>query len=755
MNAKRISTLGLVLLFIALAWSTSSATDGPMVDSGDLLFTPDEFTDGTFQDVLVSTGGVTLLDTANTGIYLSPVIDAPLFYNAVVPQWLSTVPESASMTISLRTGTDNGQWDEWFQIVQNDDWMVLESDEIVGQMIIVPAVDETHQKIQFSVSFSRYARDLAPVLHELRLTFIDSSKGPTAEELLARQQELEQLQPFTVDGSYPKPFVISRDTWCTDPRCDYTEGLEYRPVTHLIVHHTVSGNSSTNWAAVVRAIWSFHHTRGCPDSCWGDVGYNYLVDMNGLLYEGHLGGDDVVGIHAAAANAGSMALSFIGTFTAPDYPNLPGIPPPQAMKDSAAELFAWKADKNGIDVYGSSELPDADWMLPHLMGHRDVYGTTECPGDQAYAILPWLRDQVNQRINTGTPTIYVDELSNEFTKSPTNYWYVPPDSCGYDGHAFYTWSVDSAGSSTNWGKWRPNIPADGHYEIEVFAPYCTTGRAETDGATYKITHSQGTATVVVSHEQNVGSWMSLGIFHLEAGQGGSIYLTDLTATDSGLGVWFDAIRLRPSSALPMPTVTNDQPLATVWVEQRNISFDWSITTASSVSTTRLEIATDDGFGNLILSKDFAGARTTYEHTFGQDYPRLYWRIILSTSAGNKAISDSTFFGIDTEPPSSALNIIAKMEDGQYALGWQGSDTASGVATYNIDYREQGQDWLRLLSNTKATSTLFSQDPAKYYEYRSQAIDNLGHIELDHNSPDVSTGDAVEVKRVIMFPLILP
>jgi len=260
--------------------------------------------------------------------------------------------------------------------------------------------------------------------------------------------------------------------------------------------------------------------------------------------------------------------------------------------------------------------------------------------------------------------------------------------------------------------------------------------------------------VVVSHEQNVGSWMSLGIFHLEAGQGGSIYLTDLTATDSGLGVWFDAIRLRPSSALPMPTVTNDQPLATVWVEQRNISFDWSITTASSVSTTRLEIATDDGFGNLILSKDFAGAPTTYEHTFGQDYPRLYWRIILSTSAGNKAISDSTFFGIDTEPPSSALNIIAKMEDGQYALGWQGSDIASGVATYNIDYREQGQDWLRLLSNTKATSTLFSQDPAKYYEFRSQAIDNLGHIEPEHNSSDVNTGDAVEVKRVIMLPLIL-
>ena len=751
MNPKRISALGLVLFFIALGWSTSAATDGPMAESGDLVFALDEFTDGAHQNVRVSAGGLTLIDAANTGLYLSPVINAPLSYNAVVPQWLSEVPESATMTIRLRTGTDKGWWGEWFQIARNDDWMVPDSDEIVGQMILVPAVDVTHQKIQFSVTFSRYAGDLAPVLHELRLTFIDSSRGPTAEELLARQQDLDKLQPSTVDGSYPKPFVISRDTWCTDPRCDYSDGLAYRPVTHLIVHHTVSSNSSTNWAAVVRAIWLYHHsTKG-----WGDIGYNYLVDMNGLLYEGHLGGDDVVGTHAADANTGSMALAFLGTFTAPNYPNLPGIAPPQAMKDSAAELFAWKADKNGINVYGSSELPYADWILPHLMGHRDVYGTTQCPGDQAYAILPWLRDQVNQRISTGSPTIYVDELSNDFTKSPTDYWFVPPDSCGYGGHAFYTWSVKTAGSSTNWGEWRPNIPADDNYEIEVFAPYCITGRAETDGATYKITHAQGTATIVASHQQNVGSWMSLGTFYFEAGQGGSIYLTDLTTTDSGLGVWFDAIRLRPSSSLPMPTVANDQPLASIWVEQRSVSFDWSITTAGSVSTTRLEVATDAGFGNLILSKDMAGSPTTYGHTFDQDYPRLHWRVVLTTSDGNQAISDSTFFGIDTEPPSSALNFIAKMEDGQYALGWQGSDTASGVATYNIDYREQGQGWQRLLSNTSSTFALFfSPDPAKQYEFRSQAVDYLGHIEPDHNSPDVSTRDAVEVKRVIMLPLLL-
>jgi hypothetical protein len=101
-------------------------------------------------------------------------------------------------------------------------------------------------------------------------------------------------------ADYPKPFVVSRDAWCTHADCDYTDGLEYHPVSHLIVHHTVSNNSSSDWPAVVRAIWNFHtYGRG-----WGDIGYNYLVDPNGVIYEGHNGGDNVVGTHASGGQQG-------------------------------------------------------------------------------------------------------------------------------------------------------------------------------------------------------------------------------------------------------------------------------------------------------------------------------------------------------------------------------------------------------------------------------------------------------------------
>lgn len=752
MNTKNIFFVAHLILLLGVSWPTAAAADGPMAETDELTFGVEDFRDGSHQDVVVTAEGLTLAEGFTTGHYLSPILTAPLAYNAVVPEWWVDQPEGSSLTIIVRTGSANGRWSEWQIVAENDDWMTENDDRLIGQMFTVPGVDGTHTQIQYGVSFSRYAGQPAAVLRDLRLVFIDSTDGPTAEELIDQQKALDGPQPRSTTSGYPKPFVISRDVWCTDPRCDYSEGLSYRTVTHLIVHHTVSSNSSTNWASVVRAIWSYHYTRDCPDNCWGDIGYNYLVDMNGVLYEGHLGGDDVIGTHAGGANAGSMALAFIGTFTTPSQ-NPPGIAPPSAMKNSAAELFAWKADQRGIDVFGSGYLPYINWILPKLMGHRDVYGTTACPGDQAYALLPWLRTEVTNRIASGATYLYVSEQSGDFVKSPTDYWYVPPNNCGYGGHAFYTWSVTNPASSTNWGEWRPNVPASDYYEVEAFIPYCITGKAETDGATYKITHGLGTSQVVVSHETYVGGWAPIGTFYFNAGKTGVIRLTDLTTTDSGLGVWFDDIRLRRANLPPPPTAANQQPAQNTWQMQRNVTFNWTVANGGSVSQTRLEVSSKSDFSSLILSKEWAGAPTSYAHTFGQDYARLYWRIKLTVNQGGTVTSNSTYFGLDSEPPTSLVQKVIRMEDGRYVLSLYGSDSASGVASYNLDYREEGSSWVKWLTGLKGTTASFSGDPARHYEFRSQAVDVVGHIEPLHSTPDASTRNAVQVKRVIIFPII--
>ena len=108
-----------------------------------------------------------------------------------------------------------------------------------------------------------------------------------------------------------KPAVVSRTSWgCPDGQgSGWTP--QYTTVTHLIVHHSATANTSSDWAATVRSIWNFHTN----DRGWGDVGYNYLIDPNGVIYEGRAGGDNVIGAHFSCQNGGTMGVCMLGTFT--------------------------------------------------------------------------------------------------------------------------------------------------------------------------------------------------------------------------------------------------------------------------------------------------------------------------------------------------------------------------------------------------------------------------------------------------------
>jgi hypothetical protein len=615
----------------------------------------------------------------------------------------------------------------------------------------VPEAGVTHRFAQVQVIFGA---DRAGSLSQLRLTFIDSTAGPTAEELIDLQEELDENAPLLPEdiNAYPKPFVVSRAAWCQHADCNYSDGLEYHPVSHLIVHHTVSNNATTDWAAAVRAIWNYHtFSRG-----WGDIGYNYLVDPNGVIYEGHNGGDDVVGTHSAGANAGSMAAALLGTFTVYS----PGIRPPDPMLNALVELLAWKADQRDINVFdASSALPNIDWGLPHLMGHRDVYGTTECPGDQAHLLIPWLREQIAAKIGLIDPFFYADDQSTAFTQSNAGGWFVPPYLCGYNNHAWYTWSVNTPGESQNWGEWRPNVPAAGRYRIDAYAPYCQTGRGETGSATYTIWHAGGTSTRAISHQANVGLWTTLGEYDLNAGNGNVIRLTDLT-NDTDLGVWFDALRLLPLGGPPPPpppTATNIDPAADVWRATREVAFAWQIANPETVTVTTLQVAVDPGFTNVLVNQSWTGAPTSHAHTFGQDYPDLYWRILLTRAGAPLISSTPTRFSLDATPPQSAVRspLYSLSGMGLYVVEWSGSDALAGVDRYHIDFRPAGGSWSRWLTDARVLSAVFAPPNAgTAYEFRSQAVDAAGNVEPVSDAADATTADAVALPNALFLPAAL-
>ena len=772
---RLLAVLLMALLIVAAAPAaaqTGTPSDAARDPMADLVLAADELAADAEKGTTLDENQLlpAAPDSSLRATFTTQIIEAPIPFNAVVPHWTGDAADRIELRV--RTSPDGRTWGDWIAVHANQDWMEPGEAEIVGEMVLVPAAGVTHRFVQVQVLFNTHTAELlpnleadflpsdaTPTLRQLRLTFIDTTAGPTADELLDLQQQLDEQQGILPESvaDTPRPFVVSRDAWCTHADCDYTDGLEYHPVSHLIVHHTVSNNSSSDWPAVVRAIWNFHtYGRG-----WGDIGYNYLIDPNGVIYEGHNGGDNVVGTHASGANEGSMAAALLGTFTAPNQ-SPPGIRPPEPMLNSLVALFAWKADQRDINVFDAdSALPNIAWGLPRLMGHRDVYGTTICPGDQAHLLIPWLRDQIADRIGLVDPFLYADENTPAFTRSNSGGdWLVPPYLCGFNNHAWYAWAVTSGGVS---GEWRPNVPTAGRYRIDVHIPYCNTGRVETSNATYTIVHAGGTATRTISQQANVGLWATLGEFDLSQGNGNIVRLSNRTNA-AGPGVWFDAIRLLPISIPPppppppppVPTALNIDPTADRWRNDRAVTFTWQVTNPELVQFTTLQVASDATFLNVLVNQSWWGVVTTHSHPFDRDHAALYWRVLLSRQNAPIISSTPTRFNLDATVPASAVQAPVFILPGApgYRVAWLGDDATSGIDRFHIDVRPAGGAWTRWLSDTRLRSADFlPPNAATVYEFRAQAVDVAGNVEPPAATADASTANAVTLDNTFILPVI--
>ena len=179
----------------------------------------------------------------------------------------------------------------------------------------------------------------------------------------------------------PRPVIYSRAQWGANEALRDASSLRYGTIQTGFIHHTVNANNYTpeQVPALIRGIYAYHtQTRG-----WSDIGYNFLVDRFGRIWEGRYGGVDkpVVGAHTLGYNEYSFAMSAIGNFDIAQ--------PPQVMLDAYASLFAWKLSLSNIRA-DASHLWVKDRYLQAINGHRDV-GQTACPGRYLYAKIPSIR----------------------------------------------------------------------------------------------------------------------------------------------------------------------------------------------------------------------------------------------------------------------------------------------------------------------------------------------------------------------------
>ena|GEM_PF-3640460 len=327
----------------------------------------------------------------------SDVVEPAADFSMVAAQ----APEGAVVEVAVRN--PDGSWQAYQQLPPGQDHRADEDEQdpdTPGMHWTEPVFVDHGTALKVRVTGADPASVTATVMDAHGRSGAASTKVRVpAAQALAQEAD-------ATGAGVPRPEIVSRQMWgANSPREDikYATAEWYRddyesPDPYVdpgrqndlvgagVMHHTAGSNaySADEVSGIIRGIQRFHQdSRG-----WNDIGYNFLVDRFGRIWEGRAGGVDraVIGAHAGGWNTSSFGVAVMGNFTN-------GNAVPGASMNAAVELLAWKFDLHGIDPIGRHTWPNGG-TRPTLIGHTDVTSTA-CPGD-IHDLLPQLRERVAQ-----------------------------------------------------------------------------------------------------------------------------------------------------------------------------------------------------------------------------------------------------------------------------------------------------------------------------------------------------------------------
>ena len=251
-------------------------------------------------------------------------------------------PAETSLAISVRTQKD-GVWSPWQTMPYEPDHAPDPNSE-EGRHAL-PGTDAVVIGAQDAVQVKVETR--GPSVDHLQLAVINPGRQTSSVRARPAIDTATLGGGDTIDlassapGVTPKPKIFSRAQWGADESIRDKSSLHYYEVHAGFVHHTVNANGYTRdeVPSILRGIYAYHvKSRG-----WSDIGYNFLIDRFGRIWEGRYGGVDrpVVGAHTLGYNDYAFAASAIG--------NYEKVKPSVKMIHAYGELFAWKLSLHGVD----------------------------------------------------------------------------------------------------------------------------------------------------------------------------------------------------------------------------------------------------------------------------------------------------------------------------------------------------------------------------------------------------------------------
>ena len=346
----------------------------------------------TTQHVVMPTG--LRLDAGRT---LESTVTRPTDGADVVGVSFPSRASAAGVAITVRSRQD-GAWGPWTRLDLTDsapDAGMPEADgsRVATEPIGVVGTDAVQVRARSSRGDAH--------LDRLTASFVD---GGTS----AADATVGDTPAASAEAAVAKPVIITRAEWGADESLRTCSPTYLSSIKGAVVHHTVNSNtySADSVPSMLRGIYAYH----VNSNGWCDIGYNFLTDRFGRLFEGRYGGvsRNVLGAHAGGFNSQTFGVSSIGNHD-PDASG--AVAPTSAELRTITGLIAWKASLNGWDPAtsttftsaGNSKWPNGTVIsLPRVSGHQN-FNLTTCPGDLMYSQLGTMRSAASA-LYTGVTT---------------------------------------------------------------------------------------------------------------------------------------------------------------------------------------------------------------------------------------------------------------------------------------------------------------------------------------------------------------
>jgi len=311
--------------------------------------------------------------------HVSSVQKTDFSFTAVASFWSK---DFSAIELYLRTGKEKNGLGEWLRISRLEEDLPDKKGEhnfwSLGEIINT----EPSSFFQYKIKFSSQDIDKS---FQIKFIVFDARRGWVPQPL--PNSWIPQLSTTKISNVYSGlgPSIISRSGWGANEGY-MTWEPEYSEVKAIVIHHT-AGEEKThiNQIDAVRNLYYGHAVL----YGWGDIGYNYIIDVEGNIYEGRYGGNGVIGGHTLGYNTGTIGVTLIGDYNVRNVDTV--------QYNALIDLLAYLSYINYLDPQGEVFLKNKN--ISTIVGHRDL-NATSCPGNTLYGRLNDIRAKTAEKLST-------------------------------------------------------------------------------------------------------------------------------------------------------------------------------------------------------------------------------------------------------------------------------------------------------------------------------------------------------------------